>query len=143
MLRDDMTHIKKDIEDLSAYYEQYRMKTLEIKQELEKETVDVEAIMRMLDDRNGLIKTIDELTKNHLQEVNSLREKAEISALIDRLNEQIGQIRILDKENQDLMKQRMNETKTEMDNVQKGKKTFRAYAQADYVRGSYFIDKRK
>ena len=115
---------------------------VEQKKEIEEENLD--AIDSSLKKKDSLIKRIDEIDRLFLEEFTELKKENSITDIDDldigkypnlgELKEEVKELSstllslsLLDKENMDSLKVKLEETKTELSQVKKGKKAYKGY----------------
>jgi flagellar biosynthesis/type III secretory pathway chaperone len=142
------------------YYEQMLGLAKKQTELLEKEDVDIEQLIRYINERQGLIETLESLNKGinqlkqeinetmGIEEFNLSRIKARVSgsgvdaltASLDRLGELLTRIKELDAHNEEKLRRTIEQTRGKLNDLQAAKKMNKAYQGEPQADGGVFID---
>ncbi|MFY9175321.1 MAG: flagellar export chaperone FlgN [Peptococcia bacterium] len=155
-----LQRIAQGYEEQFPHYEAMLKLALEQETELQKEELDIDLLVEIINKRQEIIDLIEEQSANmnQLKEevcktlgierfvLSEIKEKVdsqgiqELDQVVGELSQLLQKIRALDQKNEEMLRQRINETKAKLTAVQNTKKANEAYMPKKTSSEGMFID---
>ncbi|SFH70928.1 hypothetical protein SAMN05192551_102282 [Tindallia magadiensis] len=126
------------------------------------EALNQEAFLICVEERNRMMKSIDDLDKLFLEQIQEVKDKTgylqldqvpkgifdaeevrELQEVTQQIQQKLQKVSTIDTENREKMKIFMEKLKSEIQQIQKGKKAIHGYANTKQKQPSLFMDKKE
>lgn len=153
-----LTELLRLLDSKKQLYDDIKKITLEQKKDIEENAAD--KIVRLVEKKQSIIDSIDEIDKSFSKEFNLMKKQLKVNTLeevdftkypelkilklkVEEIMSMAQNIMLIEESNKEKLTQIMNEMKKEINHINIGKKSVKAYEKPTINNDGIYIDKKK